>query len=90
MSEEVHLKYEILDLTFEKFFDENSLHMAKENSKKEREDKGLNESSFVYGEITFRSLSYIFEYVKKNFGEDSINKGNFLDLGSVRNNFNNF
>lgn len=82
--DEVNQRYEELDLVFEECFDENSLHMAKQSSKEEREKKGLNESSYVYGEITFRSLSYIFEYVKINFGEEPIKKGNFLDLGSVK------
>lgn len=33
---------------------------------------------------TFRSFAYIFEVIKKEFGENSIEKGNFVDLGSVK------
>ncbi len=84
VSDEVNQRYEELDLIFEECFSENSLHLAKQQSKEEREKKGYNDSSYVYGEITFRSLSYIFEYVKINFAEKGINKGNFIDLGSVR------
>ena len=57
----------------------------------------MDDDNFVYGEIvnlnlnkklyilikTFRTFSYIFEVIKKEFGEDSITKGNFVDLGSV-------
>ena len=32
---------------------------------------------------TFRSLSYIFEYVIQKFGEKGIIEGSFIDLGSV-------
>jgi hypothetical protein len=48
---EVHQKYEELDILFEELFDENSLHFAKQSSKDERDKKGLDDSSFVYGEI---------------------------------------
>ena len=53
---EVHQKYEELDLLFEELFDENSLHFAKQSSKEERDKKGLDDSSFVYGEIVFSIL----------------------------------
>ena len=57
----------------------------------------IDDDNFVYGEIvklyknknkkinikTFRTFSYIFEVIKKEFGEESISKGNFIDLGSV-------
>jgi len=36
----------------------------------------------VYGEITFRSVAYIFEYIKNVYGEDSIKDSAFYDLGS--------
>jgi hypothetical protein len=48
---EIHQKYEELDLIFEDFFDDNGLHVAKQSSKEERDTKGLDDSSFVYGEI---------------------------------------
>jgi hypothetical protein len=51
---EVHQKYEELDLIFEEFFDENSLHDAKQYSKEERDKKGLEDSSYVYGEIVLK------------------------------------
>ena len=51
LSTETNQKYEELDLLFEDFFDENSLHFAKHSSKEERDKRGLEDSSFVYGEI---------------------------------------
>lgn len=48
---DVHQKYEEMDLLFEEFFGENSLHDAKQFSKEERDKKGLEDSSYVYGEI---------------------------------------
>lgn len=53
---EVHQKYEELDILFEELFDENSLHFAKQSSKDERDKKGLDDSSFVYGEIVKNKL----------------------------------
>jgi hypothetical protein len=58
---QVQLKYQQLDELYEKFFSESSLSYAKVNlqintqqsSKEERDKKGLNDSSFVYGEIVY-------------------------------------
>jgi len=51
VKDEKQNKYERLDAFFEKIFDENSLNVAKQSSKEERDSKALNESSYVYGEI---------------------------------------
>jgi hypothetical protein len=51
VNDEMQDKYERLDVFFERIFDENSLNVAKQSSKEERDKKALNESSYVYGEI---------------------------------------
>lgn len=43
----------------------------------------VNEDDFLYGELNFRTLAYIFEVVKHNFGSASIKSGSFYDLGCV-------
>jgi hypothetical protein len=51
VNNEKQYMYERLDGFFEQIFDENSLNVAKQSSKEERDKKTLNESSYVYGEI---------------------------------------
>lgn len=51
ISDELSNKYAHLNKIFDSFFPENSLSMAKESSKEERDKKNINDSSFVYGEI---------------------------------------
>lgn len=72
-------KFQTLDKLSATFFEDNSLTIAKDTSKLEREKRGFHDASFVYGEVTFRSLAYIIEYVKKVY---KIKKGSFYDLGS--------
>jgi hypothetical protein len=40
--------------------------------------------TFNYGEMTFRTMAYVFEVIKQNYGNDSIKSGEFYDLGSVK------
>ena len=79
VSDETNEKYEALEKIFNTFFTDNSLNQAKDASQLEREAKHLQEGSFVYGEITFRSIAYIFEYIKSNY---ELLPGDFIDLGS--------
>ena len=51
ISEEMTIKYAKLNKIFDTFFAENSLSLAKESSKEERDQKSINDSSFVYGEV---------------------------------------
>ena len=50
-SSDVSTKYWNLNRIFDKYFSDNSLYVAKESSKEERDQKSINDSSFVYGEI---------------------------------------
>jgi len=45
-------------------------------------------AEFTYGEMTFQTLAYCFEYIK-NINKLQIKSGYFYDLGSVNNNKNN-
>ena len=56
VEEENQIKCEVLDDMFEDFFDDDSLCIAKQNSKLERDTKKLNDSSFVYGEIVINLI----------------------------------
>ena len=44
-------KFFNLQVIFNSFYPENSLSIAKDKSKEEREKKGIKDNSFVYGEI---------------------------------------
>ena len=39
--------------------------------------------TFNYGEMTFRTMAYVFEVIRHTFGQDAIRQGDFYDLGSV-------
>jgi hypothetical protein len=54
----IQKKYQHLETLFEEFFEQNGLSIAKvvyslikQSSKEERDKKGLNDSSYVYGEV---------------------------------------
>ena len=48
---EISIKYFQLEQIFNSFFPNDSLSIAKEKSKEERDSKRINDSSFTYGEI---------------------------------------
>jgi hypothetical protein len=76
-------RYSKLDLIYKSLIPDDRIDEAISCSKKEREKLEIKEQDyFVYGEITFRTHSYIYETIKRKFG-DNILKGNFIDLGSV-------
>lgn len=76
---EESVKYNGLEAIFNDFLKDNSLSKAKENSKAERNVKELSDGSLTYGEVTFNSIAYIFEYLKNT---TDIKEGYFYDLGS--------
>ncbi|MCQ2818220.1 MAG: hypothetical protein MJ252_13215 [archaeon] len=51
LTEDQNVKYAKIDKLYNTFFVENSLSIAKESSKDERDQKSINDSSFVYGEV---------------------------------------
>ena len=73
-------KYRKLEMIFNLYFDENSEQQSKELSRTERDQKFLTDKSYAYGEVTFRSMAYIFEYAKNTFGINE--EGIFYDFGS--------
>lgn len=73
-------KYRKLEMIFNLYYDETSNNNSRELSKKEREHKFITDKSFIYGEVTFRSMAYIFEYAKNIFGINE--NGYFYDFGS--------
>ena len=64
IDQDTSIKYFQLEQLFNSFFPNNSLSLAKEKSKEERDSKRINDSSFTYGEIVIHIL-YNFYY--KNF-----------------------
>ena len=49
--DELHSKHEALDKIFDSYFDYESISNAKQSSKEERDNKNLDDSSYVYGEV---------------------------------------
>ena len=78
---ETNNHYLALNNIFNELFPIHSLSLAKQTSKEERDQKHINDPSFVYGEVTFRSMCYINEYITEVF-KNQIIDGNFYDLGS--------
>ena len=54
LDQNTSLKYFGLEKIYNFYYPENSLSIAKESSKNEREQKRLNDSSFIYGEVVNR------------------------------------
>ena len=50
------IKYYKLEKIFNSFYTEDSLSIAKDKSREEREKKGIKDSSFVYGEIVYKLI----------------------------------
>ena len=85
LDESINLKYEKLELLYNELIPKNIYEDAKMKSLDERTKLGVeNDDNFVYGEMTFRTLSYIYETIKRIYGPNSIKDGNFYDLGSVK------
>ena len=75
-----HFYYKNLEKYYNKLFNEISEEEIQNNIEKEKKIRNLNDLSFTYGEVTFKTLSYILEYLYNNF---TINfNGIFYDLGS--------
>ena len=75
-----HFYYKNLETYFNKLFIEISEERIQNDIEKEKKIRNLSDASFTYGEVTFKTLSYILEYLNNSF---SINfNGLFYDLGS--------
>ncbi len=61
--ENINIQHYLKEKIFNFYYNKESWDIANNFSKKEREEKKLSET-FTYGETTYRSLSYIFEYIK--------------------------
>ena len=73
-------KYETLESIYNKIFSSKTTQEAKDISLYVRDKNQYVDKSLTYGEVTFRSMAYIFEYCKSRF--DINDEGNFVDLGS--------
>ena len=76
---ELHEKFQNLEKYFNKFYPEEILEKAKKDAKAESESRKFIKENFIYGEVNFRSISYILLYLKHVYG---IKEGYFFDLGS--------
>ena len=73
-------KYETLESIYKKIYSNKSTQEAKDISLYIRDKNQYVDKSLTYGEVTFRSMAYIFEYCKSRF--DISEEGSFVDLGS--------
>ena len=63
VEQEAAIKYFQLEQIFNSFFPNDSLSIAKERSKEERDTKRINDSSFTYGEIV--NIIFLFYIIFK-------------------------
>ena len=75
-----NVKYETLESIYNQFFTKETSQEAKDLSLYVRNKNKYIDKSLTYGEVTFRSMAYIFEYCKSRFDIDE--NGYFYDLGS--------
>ena len=73
-------KYETLESIYNRIYSNKTTQEAKDISLYIRDKNQYADKSLTYGEVTFRSMAYIFEYCKSRF--DINEEGNFVDLGS--------
>ena len=73
-------KYETLESIYNKIYSSKTTQEAKDISLYVRDKNQYVDKSLTYGEVTFRSMAYIFEYCKSRF--DINDEGSFVDLGS--------
>ena len=76
----IQKKYEKIDQFFNLLFPNEILEKAKKESKEEQEKRNLEKNNFIYGETTFRTISYILEYLSNILKINS--NGYFYDFGS--------
>ncbi len=60
---ETSIKYYQLEQIFNSFFPNDSLKIAKEKSKEERDSKRINDSSFTYGEAVITYINIYSNYI---------------------------
>jgi hypothetical protein len=86
IEENIAFRYENLEKMYNEIVPPDSYESAKTKSLSDQIRLGLDKKTknFVYGEIPFRTMAYVFETIKQKFGQESIREGNFYDLGSVR------
>lgn len=65
IDEQTSIKYYHLEQIFNSFFPNDSLSIAKEKSKEERDSKRINDPSFTYGEVVRHKLILIY-YINLN------------------------
>ena len=75
-----NVKYETLESIYNQLFSKDTLQEAKDLSLYVRNKNKYIDKSLTYGEVTFRTMAYIFEYCKSRF--DINEEGYFYDLGS--------
>ena len=73
-------KYETLESIYNQIFTKEQTQEAKDLSLYVRNKNKYIDKSLTYGEVTFRSMAYIFEFCKSRF--DIKEEGEFIDLGS--------
>ena len=76
----IQKKYEKIEQFFNLLFPNEILEKAKKESKEEQEKRNLEKNNFIYGETTFRTISYILEYLSNILKINS--NGYFYDFGS--------
>jgi len=78
-------RYENIEKIYKQIIPDDKFEDARVRSLEERDKLNIRkDDNFVYGEMTFRTLAYIYEIIKISFGPNSIKEGNFYDLGSVK------
>ena len=68
----IQKKYEKIEQFFNLLFPNVILEKAKKESKEEQEKRNLEKNNFIYGETTFRTISYILEYLSNILKINSI------------------
>ena len=74
-------KFEKLEKIFDIFYPLEILEKAKKDAKIESESRKLTKNNFIYGEIVFRAISYMLEFLTHEHNLLNTD-GYFYDLGS--------
>jgi hypothetical protein len=84
IDKEIQERYEKVEKIYKHIISEDKFEDARVKSLEERDKLNIRkDDNFVYGEMTFRTLAYIYEIIRITFGPNALKDGNFYDLGSV-------
>ena len=90
LTEEDNAQIDALNEVFKRLTQEFSCELGKQESRRERQEKGIESTNLTYGEIEFKSFCQVFKWIQKTWKDKdpdcwhnafNVPGGTFIDLG---------